>query len=431
MSIAEIIMAGTGQQARQTNVLADNLSTLGQQIGQQMALREYQKQAQAALPALQQSYTSAMDKIEAGNLSEGYRDILNAQLQFGTTQNPFIARMNEMAGGIAEQAASNYMKEKLYGMQYGPKGTSQQGIPAVDASRYGFEGAQVAPAMGGEMEAQFIEGDMTQGTPAQREMQAQADAQYGTYEQADMEAADQLPTRGGMPEPTPAQAAAAQNFQDLTAQPLDQQAEAARQYTVSEDAINTDQYELVKISGVEKYLPDFVGFAVPKEKWKESGATLTGTGMLSRQSKLTAPEARENFFKTGAEKESRGTEQNIKEAVETMKDRQMTSLFNEFGKDIYALRQAAGAAPTPQGGITYSVTKKDGKDQRITEGQFMAIQELAAIVPATAENAGGTPAVFKARKKTPKDLVATAKQELGPQATKDQILARARELANQ
>jgi hypothetical protein len=48
-----------------------------------------------------------------------------------------------------------------------------------------------------------------------------------------------------------------------------------------------------------------------------------------------------------------------------------------------------------------------------------------------AENAGGTPVLYKQRKMTPKDAIASAKQELGAGASKDQIIKRAKELASQ
>lgn len=130
------MITGFGEQsANYGAAVGQSLAQLGQQVGQQLAMREYQKQAQAALPALQQTYTSAMDKIQAGQVTEGYRDILNAQLQFGASQNPFIARMNDMAGGIAEQAANNYLKMKQYEIQYGPRpSTTTPGLPVMSGA---------------------------------------------------------------------------------------------------------------------------------------------------------------------------------------------------------------------------------------------------------------------------------------------------------
>lgn len=435
MSIAEMIGQERQQQSQNWSVLSQNLANLGQQVGQQLALREYEKQAQSVLPALQQTYSSALDKIQTGNLTEGYRDILNAQLQYGSSQNPFIANMNQMAGSVAEKAADDFMKSRLYSMQYGPRPSSTTpGIPAINKGDYGFTDETQTSTP--NMDAVFVNEDIPQdaqgvdpkGNPVVEvplPTKAPAPAATPSVTPAPTPSATPAPT----PQGTPQQQAAAKNVGDVLALPVEQQATAARQFTLTEDAVNSDQYELVKVPGVEKYLDGFVGFAVPTKKWEETSAReLQGGGIVRGTEKVT-PQARKNFFE-GVDKNP-STLSNVKLAVETMKDRQMTSLFKEFGGDIYALRAATGATPNRQGGEAYSVEKKDGKVMPLTPSQYMAIQTIASIVPSTAENAAGTPAIFKAKKQTESDLVNMAIQELGPNATDEQILARARELANQ
>jgi len=419
MSIAEQIMAGT----QQTNILARNLSVLGQQVGQQLAMREYQKQAAEALPAMQAAYKSAMDDVAAGEVAAGYQKFIDAQLQFGTSQNPFIAdAANNVGGGF-----TNFVKvlesQKQRQSQYGG------GLPAVDASAYGFGGTGDVLAEGGQPEG-MPEGELLpeqqplQGTPEQRAQQAAAQR-----EMLDQQSAANLTQQEAQPQATPAQLAGQKNFQDVTSLPVNEQRNAAMSYGVAE--VNPKQYEVVKIAGLEKYLPEFEGFAVPKESWKETGASLSGTGLLSRQSKLTAPEARENFTKTSSNPEERGTKQNVEAAIESMKDKEMVKLFNDFDKDIYALRASTGSQPDKNNQPLFTVTGKDGKKVKITKDQYVAIQTISGIVPATSEDAGGTPAIFRPKKKTPKELVAMAKQELGANATQEQVVKRARELANQ
>lgn len=430
------------QQSKSWSVLSQGLADLGQQVGKQLALREYEKQAQSALPALQQKYSNALDKIQTGDLTSGYRDILNAQLEYGSSQNPFIANMNQMAGSVAEKAASDFLKTRIYEMQYGGRRqtTPQSGLPAVNPSDYGFgpnETDMGTPLSDPNMDAFSVNPDVPQPSlidnATQDQIDQQATAQLPTN--APTPSATPAPTPSASPAPaptpqgTPQQQAAAKNVGDVLALPVDQQATAARQFTLTEDALNPKQYELVKVPGLEEYLEGFVGFAVPTEKFEATTARELQGGGIVRGSQKVAPQARKNFF-DGIDKNS-STQQNLKNAVDTMKDRQMTALFNEFGGDIYALRSATGATPSRTGGDTYTVEKKDGKVTPLTSSQYMAIQTIASIVPSTAENAAGTPAIFKARKQTPMDLVATAKQELGPQATKEQILARARELASQ
>lgn len=88
--------------------------------------------------------------------------------------------------------------------------------------------------------------------------------------------------------------------------------------------------------------------------------------------------------------------------------------------DIYTASVA-----TPQGPI----------EEKLTEGEYKTLAFFTDEAPALIQKLnvravrGGK--ASQSAPKSPKDLVAAAKQELGPQATKEQILARARELANQ
>ena len=404
MSIAEQIMLGTQQQSKNWSVLSDSIGQLGQQIGQSLANKEYQNQVQAVLPMMQATYRNAFDKIGQGNLSEGYSDLMDAQLQYGSSTNPFIQNMNKQMAEMSKQYANDYLAqerlrvtEAMYGQRYG-----NNRLPATDASRYGFGNISSV--------------DNQNVTPLPKNP---------NFNQP----VDEIPqTTGttGVNEPiqegTPAQIAGKQNFNDLVSLPQEEQQAAAMSYGVTD--INPDQYEVVNIQGLNKYLKDFQGFGVPKETWKETTASLSGKNELSRQSKLTAPEARENFLNDG------GTKANLEKAVKTMGDKTMTLLFNDYGQDIYSLRAATDAKVDSRNQPVFTVTTKDGKDKRITQDQYLAIQTIAGVVPGTAENAGGTPAIFKPRKKDPKELIAMARQELGANATREQIIIRARQLAN-
>jgi hypothetical protein len=131
MSIAEQIMVGTQQQLGQTNILAQNLSALGQQVGRQLAINQYQKDAAAVLPAMRESYKSAFDKMGKGKYADGYMELLDTNLQFGATTNPFIAQFADQANQTAKQMESALWRES----QYGGRGAGGGGtLPAMGRS---------------------------------------------------------------------------------------------------------------------------------------------------------------------------------------------------------------------------------------------------------------------------------------------------------
>ena len=106
MAIAQMISSMGQQQANYGAAVGKSLIQLGQQVKEQLAMEEYQRQASAALPAMQQDYTNAFKKIEAGNIAEGYTDILNTSMQYGSTQNPFLMQQIEQANKMGKDAAN-------------------------------------------------------------------------------------------------------------------------------------------------------------------------------------------------------------------------------------------------------------------------------------------------------------------------------------
>ena len=149
--------------------VGNTLAALGQQVGQQLAAREYQRQAQTAIPALQATYKNAFDKIGQGNLSEGYGDLMDAQLQYGSSTNPFIQNMNQQMAAMSKQFADDYLRKSQI-EAYNARSTASRtssGIPAM-SPKEAAENAlltpnQNAPMTGGETET--IEIDPQTGQP--------------------------------------------------------------------------------------------------------------------------------------------------------------------------------------------------------------------------------------------------------------------------
>jgi hypothetical protein len=90
MSIAEMINQGTKQQSQSWSVLSENLGRLGQQVGQQLAMREYQKQAAEALPAMQQQMQAALQDAGSGRSADAYSKLLPLISNPAYNQNPIL-----------------------------------------------------------------------------------------------------------------------------------------------------------------------------------------------------------------------------------------------------------------------------------------------------------------------------------------------------
>ena len=132
MALPAMITGFGEQSANYGAAVGQSLAQLGQQVGQQLAMREYQRQASAALPAMQSAYKSAFDKMGQGQYADGYMELLNTNLQYGATTNPFIAQFAEQANQTAKQMESALWRQAQYGGRGGAAGGA--GMPAMGPS---------------------------------------------------------------------------------------------------------------------------------------------------------------------------------------------------------------------------------------------------------------------------------------------------------
>jgi hypothetical protein len=163
MSIAELIMTGTNRASESTAWVGESLAKLGQNVGAALAQKEAQNQAQAVLPVLQATYKSAFDKIGQGNLSEGYTDLMNAQLQFGASSNPFIQNMNQQMTAMSKQFADDYLRKsqiEAYNNRYsgGTSGGGGGGLPAGPQAFFGTNPADNEPLPTRENYVETVDG---------------------------------------------------------------------------------------------------------------------------------------------------------------------------------------------------------------------------------------------------------------------------------
>ena len=137
MALPAMIQKAAENQTSRYAALSQSLANLGQQVGATLAQREYQRQAAEALPAMQESYRRAFGKIQQGFISEGYMDVLNTSMQFGSTQNPFLMGYIEQANKFAKEAGDARLSQGWQNIQMGRSagaatGGGGAGLPAVN-----------------------------------------------------------------------------------------------------------------------------------------------------------------------------------------------------------------------------------------------------------------------------------------------------------
>lgn len=111
MALPAMISGYSKQQSERFSNLGQSLAQLGQQVGQQLAMREYQRQATAVLPAMQANYRQAFEDINQGRFADGYMKMMETNLQFGADQNPFLANAAQQATEMLALAGKQTQSE--------------------------------------------------------------------------------------------------------------------------------------------------------------------------------------------------------------------------------------------------------------------------------------------------------------------------------
>jgi hypothetical protein len=165
MSIAELIMQGTNRASNSTAWVGDSLAKLGQNVGQALAQREQQKQAQEMLPMFQQSMQESMKKAGEGKSGEAYSILMPFLTDPSILQNPFMMPALEAGLKMNQFAANDYLKkeqlrvrEDMYNARYGGSATNEGMLSGAQAAEQAV--------MGMEDQADFTQLDEMSGLPA-------------------------------------------------------------------------------------------------------------------------------------------------------------------------------------------------------------------------------------------------------------------------
>lgn len=268
MALPAMITDFGAQQANYGAAVGQSLAQLGQQVGQQLAMREYQKQAAAALPAMQASYKSAFDKMGQGQYADGYMELLNTNLQFGATTNPFIAQFAEQANQTAKQMESALWRQAQYGGMKSTGATQPRPslLPAFEEAG-GMEGMEAI-----DVTDQTV--DFTQPVvevPLPGEEQAPVPSAVAIPPQE-----EQLPPP--MARPTPIQNKAATAARKYFSLAPNEQAALDKETTYTMEELKNN-YEVAPVAGLSRFIPGATGVGIPKPtERKEKRISITNEG---------------------------------------------------------------------------------------------------------------------------------------------------------
>jgi hypothetical protein len=134
MSIAELIMQGTNRASNSTAWVGDSLAKLGQNVGQALAQREQQKQAQEMLPMFQQSMQESMRLAGQGQSGEAYAKLMPFITDPAAINNPYVLPAISAATKFIDNESNNFLRKEQLRVQegmYGARSDYQNSLLAL------------------------------------------------------------------------------------------------------------------------------------------------------------------------------------------------------------------------------------------------------------------------------------------------------------
>ena len=106
MAIPGMITDFNRQNVNYGMAVGQSLQQLGQQVGQTLAMQQYQRQAQAQLPFIAEQMQVATREASEGKFGDAYSKIIGLTADPSVTQNPFILPALEMGMQAIKQGSS-------------------------------------------------------------------------------------------------------------------------------------------------------------------------------------------------------------------------------------------------------------------------------------------------------------------------------------
>ena len=440
MSIAELIMTGTERASKSTDWVADSLVKIGENVGKVLREREQQKQAQEMLPFLQQSMQESMKLAGQGQSGEAYSRMIG-MLTPETLNNPQSMTLVKLGLDAIGKSTDDYLlsqkaTQSTSGMDSilpilaltNPQLASQLTAARTQAGNQPAVVTQPTNIMGagGTTVADF-------DTPVSELPTGQGSAPQDTGLMAPVG----TPQEGGQQSPSPTQAVYAQRQTDInkaveSGVPFSAIMAESTKMIWDKDSIKPFAKSFKSISGLDRYIPGAEGVAILEspDQLKQKGMNISSKGGVSLSFENIDPlydyqAAKEPFNKS------------VSDSVAIL------NADNDLQKAIKKLGGFENISFSTRRGKNYIEYQEDGKNKGIeVKDATRKATEFMLGVAQGAKDAMmplyGTeidmPPVGGGRgvqtNVTPKiaNAMAQAQREL-PNAGKDQIIARARDIA--
>ena len=379
MSIAELIMQGTNRASESTSWVGDSLAKLGQNVGQALAQREQQKQAQEMLPFLQQSMQESMSLAGQGKSSEAYAKLMPFLTDPSVINNPNLRQaIPAFEKGIELATNDFYKKEQLriredmYNARYGGGGEPQE------------SGAEMAQQMvfGGQQ-------NTTSNIPLAEQKQIKQDAQNAAANDVLLPDETGAATQTGRPamQPDPTQLDAANAAAQATDATPARYSKAVEGATINKSD-KDNNWQPTEIAGLSTFFPkenisDEIRIA-PIGSTTEYSQTWSGEtdkpgARFSGTKKVEVDDALNKKANEYASK--------LQESVNFLSGNGPSEEDKTWSDIVQEAGGIANIIPATSGGDSYSVKIKGGQNYPIDKDTFDAFGRVKGF-PAFASRTG-------------------------------------------
>jgi hypothetical protein len=384
MALPAMITQMGQQQFNYGASVGQSLQQLGQQVGQTLAMQEYQRQAASQLPFISEQMQLATREASEGKFGDAYAKIIGLTSNPQVMQNPFILPALEMGMQAIKQGSSqawfNLQQEQMQGRA---GGTTTTGIPAVS----------------GATEAMYRMRGEEPPTPTTIPGQPQVDFNAPT----DVTIVEPpLPTEEGAPDGLPLAAELIDEPVPQTSQPqgnpVQQQAAATTQQVMMATPAQQERATKATIAGKDEDVSSWVPYQIdglsrlyPKMNLSDEirlapvgtkvSYSETWSGKTDRPG-ATFSGREERTVDDTMHKSARGYADELRKSVKVLmesgpsgEDKNWIDIIEEAGgiKNIFISTQ--GSKPNLQ----YFVKPKGQEEQEVSEGVFNSMLEAKNI----------------------------------------------------